>query len=50
MFYQFNTSQKKSTFLAKAQGAQHTETGMYLLVHEDFEYCATPRFNKKMIF
>lgn len=44
-----NGTAKKSIFLAKAQGLQHTETGMYVLLYEDFEYCATHRFNKKMI-
>ena len=32
---------KKSIFLAKAQGAQRAETGMYTFVHEDFEHRAT---------
>ena len=42
--------EEKSIFLAKAQGAQRAETGMYVVVHEDFEHCVTPRFNKKVIF
>lgn len=45
-----NSATKKSIFLAKAQGAQRAEAGMYVVVHEDFEHCATLRFNKKIIF
>lgn len=26
------------------QGARNTETGLYRVVHEDFEYRATPQF------
>jgi hypothetical protein len=50
MFYESIKSKKKLIFLAKALGAQRAGAGMYVVVHEDFEHCATPRFNKKVIF
>ncbi len=33
----------------KVQGARNTETGMYTLVHEDFEYRVTRQFIRTAI-
>ena len=34
---------KIRTILDAVQGARRAETGMYVVIHEDFEYRATPQ-------